>query len=178
MARLRNQFRSIESTQQGPYFRGYCGEHESEYQGAIQLAGTPLGNAIIKSFYSFSQTSTIAGSSMLTEVDGARARNRARLDEESRRFRATILRPRPTSSAYTRIRGRACPDANAGPSIARNLNFGVPSVREQEILDRLQAGEGILGTEMGNLFEKCTLCDDYFVASLLRVHIRGCAPDL
>jgi hypothetical protein len=50
MARLRNQFRSIEGTQPGPYFRGYCGEHESEYQGAVQLAGTTPGKIIIKSY--------------------------------------------------------------------------------------------------------------------------------
>jgi hypothetical protein len=43
MASLRTEFRSIESTEHGPYYRGYCGEHESEYQGTTQLAGTSLG---------------------------------------------------------------------------------------------------------------------------------------
>ena len=43
MAEIRNQFRSVERTQHGPYFRGYCGEHESEYQGVTQLAGSSLG---------------------------------------------------------------------------------------------------------------------------------------
>ena len=47
MACLRTDFRSIRSTQHGPYFRGYCGEHESEYQGTTQLAGTPLGRLSI-----------------------------------------------------------------------------------------------------------------------------------
>lgn len=53
-----------------------------------------------------------------------------------------------------------------------------PLAWEQDIIDRLQAGEGVSGVEMSNLFEKCTLCDYYFVASLLCVHIRGCAPEL
>lgn len=47
MRSLRTGFRSIESTQHGPYFRGYCGEHESEYQGTTQLAGTPLCRLLI-----------------------------------------------------------------------------------------------------------------------------------
>lgn len=40
MAGLRDQFLSVGS---GPYFRGYCGEHESEYQETTQLAGDSLG---------------------------------------------------------------------------------------------------------------------------------------
>jgi hypothetical protein len=47
MASLRNEFCSIGSTQHGPYFRGYCGEHKSEYQGTTQLAGAPLGRLLI-----------------------------------------------------------------------------------------------------------------------------------
>jgi hypothetical protein len=39
MDSLRREFRSIESTQRGPYFRGYCGEHASEHCGVVQLAG-------------------------------------------------------------------------------------------------------------------------------------------
>ena len=42
MASLRDEFRYLESALHGAYFRGYCGEHESECDGAIQLAGTPL----------------------------------------------------------------------------------------------------------------------------------------
>ena len=49
MASLRNEFRSIASTH-GPYFRGYCGEHESEYQGTTQLAGASLGRLLISIF--------------------------------------------------------------------------------------------------------------------------------
>ena len=40
MASLRTRFRSIETTERGPYFREYCGEHESDNQGIVQLAGT------------------------------------------------------------------------------------------------------------------------------------------
>jgi hypothetical protein len=47
MASLRTEFRSIDSTRHGPYFRGYCGEHESEYQGTTQLAGTSFGKLVI-----------------------------------------------------------------------------------------------------------------------------------
>jgi hypothetical protein len=52
MASLRDEFRSLESTLHGPYFRGYCGEHESEYEGTMQLAGTPLRKLIMEPFYS------------------------------------------------------------------------------------------------------------------------------
>ena len=46
---LRRQFRSTESTQRGPYFRGYCGEHVSEHCGIVQLAGfsSAEGNLLI-----------------------------------------------------------------------------------------------------------------------------------
>ena len=107
---------------------------------------------------------------------GARERNRDRLDEDARRLRATIVRSRPASTAYTRIRGRR--NATATSSTAQTLNFWGPSVREQGIMDRLQAGEEVSGTEMADLFEKCTSCGHYFIASLLRLHIRACAPDL
>lgn len=39
MGNLRRQFRSVESTQRCQYFRGYCGEHVSEHDGIVQLAG-------------------------------------------------------------------------------------------------------------------------------------------
>jgi hypothetical protein len=107
--------------------------------------------------------------------ESAHARNRARLDDESERVRASIIPPRRTSSAYTRIRGH--PHSTTNWSAAQLDNTG-PLVWEQNIIDRLHAGEGIQGVEMSSLFEKCTLCDNYFIASLLRVHIRSCAPDL
>lgn len=47
MAILRSEFRSIESIEHGPYFRGYCGEHESEYQGTTQLSGSLLSKLVI-----------------------------------------------------------------------------------------------------------------------------------
>ena len=106
-------------------------------------------------------------------IDSPRIRRRARLDEESQRLRANILPLRPTSMAYTRIRGRQNPFV--GPSAVQVHDLGVPSTREQEIINQLQAGEGVLRTEMTTLFEKCALCDLYFVASLLRAHVRGCA---
>jgi hypothetical protein len=53
MASLRTEFRSTESTRHGPYFRGYCGEHESEYQGTIQLAGNSLRKLAIPFVFSF-----------------------------------------------------------------------------------------------------------------------------
>lgn len=40
MAEIRNRFSSAGS---GPYFRGYCGEHQSEYQDVTQLAGGDFG---------------------------------------------------------------------------------------------------------------------------------------
>jgi len=99
------------------------------------------------------------------------------LDEEARCLRATIVRSRPASMAYTRIRGRR--NASIPPNTqTQTLSFGGPSIREQEIVDRLQAGEGVSGIEMTDLFEKCSLCGHYFIASLLRLHIRACAPDL
>jgi hypothetical protein len=112
---------------------------------------------------------------MQAEFESAHARYRARHVEESRRVRDSIIPPRRTSSAYTRIRGRSHSTINW--SAVQIDNTG-PLAREQDTIDRLCAGEGILGVEMSSLFEKCTLCDCYFVASLLRVHIRGCAPDL
>jgi len=72
----------------------------------------------------------------------------------------------------------ASPLGVASPSTVQTLNFEEPSIRETEIIDHLQAGEGVSGTEMADLFEKCTLCGHYFMASLLRLHIRACAPDL
>jgi hypothetical protein len=113
---------------------------------------------------------------MQTGSGDARVRFRARLDEESLRVRASIMPPHRTSLAYTRIRGRS--HSTNDWSAVQLDHTGMPSAREQDIIDRLQAGEGLSDVEMGNLFEKCTLCDQYFVASLLRVHIRGCAPDL
>jgi hypothetical protein len=62
------------------------------------------------------------------------------------------------------------------PSMARptRLSMGLPSEREQDILERLQAGEGISEFAMLGVFEKCTICRAYFVASRLSIHIRGC----
>ena len=66
------------------------------------------------------------------------------------------------------------------PSMARptRLGMGLPSEREQDIIDRLQAGESIPEFAMRGVFEKCTICNVYFVASLLRIHIRGCSYDI
>lgn len=111
-----------------------------------------------------------------SDFEGARARNQDHLNEEARRLRAAIPHPRPASSAYTRIRRRR--NAPAAPSTVRTHGFGELSIREQEVLDRLQAGEGVSGTEMVDLIEKCTSCNQYFIANLLRLHIRACAPDL
>jgi hypothetical protein len=108
-------------------------------------------------------------------LEGARARNRARLDEESRRVRASIIPHRRTSLAYTRIQGR--PHSTTNWSAVQIDNTG-PLAREQDVIEQLQAGEGISSVEMGSLFEQCTLCGNYFIGSLLRVHIRSCAPDL
>jgi hypothetical protein len=105
-----------------------------------------------------------------------RARLRARLDEESLRVRASVIQPRRTSLAYTRMRDR--PHTTTNWSAFQLDSTGVLLAREQDIIGRLQAGEGISSVEMSNLIEKCTSCNHYFVASLLRVHIRGCAPDL
>jgi hypothetical protein len=54
------------------------------------------------------------------------------------------------------------------------LSLGFPSEHEQDTIERLQAGEGISELDMRGIFEKCTTCGAYFVASLLRIHIRGC----
>jgi hypothetical protein len=53
MASLRTEFHSIENKQHGPYFMGYCGEHESEYEGTTQLAGTSLGRLFISFIHRF-----------------------------------------------------------------------------------------------------------------------------
>lgn len=100
------------------------------------------------------------------------ARNRARLDEE----RATIFPLRPTSLAHMRIRGRR--NAYAGPSTLQVLNHGTPSAHEQEIMNRLQVGEGVSGIHLADLLEKCALCDHYFVLSLKPAHSRGCVPNV
>ena len=57
-------------------------------------------------------------------------------------------------------------------------SLGLPSEREQDVIERLQAGEGVSAFDMHGVFEKCTICDAYFVASLLRIHIRGCSFDI
>ena len=97
------------------------------------------------------------------------------MNEEARRLRATIAHPRPTSSARTRIRGRRNATAS---STAQTHSFGEVLRWEQEIIDRLQASEGVLGTELADLFEICSSCNRYFIASLLRSHIRSCMHDL
>jgi hypothetical protein len=48
MAGLRDQFVPVGS---GPYFRGYCGEHESDYRGVTQLAGALIGKPVVPSSY-------------------------------------------------------------------------------------------------------------------------------
>jgi len=159
----------------GPYFIGYCGEYHRQYPGIVQLAGCSVagrgGNFLDLSVL----CSKASGRHLETSisVSNPQSRHRARLDEESRRFRANICIPPPTSRAFTRIRGRT----NAvTPSMARptRLSMGLPSEREQDILERLQAGEGISESAMLGVLEKCTICKAYFVASLLRIHIRGC----
>jgi hypothetical protein len=90
---------------------------------------------------------------------------------------ANTLSVPPSSSAYTRRRGR---NALAGPSTIRvtRESMGLPSVSEEDRLMRMQAGEGISPQEMLNLFEQCDICDRYFLASFLPVHIRSssCVP--
>ena len=97
------------------------------------------------------------------------------MNDDSRRIRASIIPPRRTSTAYTRVRGHSHSTINFS---AVQLDNTEPSVRERNIIDRLHAGEGVSDIDMSCLVEKCTACDNYFVASLLRVHIRRCAPDL
>lgn len=58
------------------------------------------------------------------------------------------------------------------------LSLGLPSEREQDIIERLQAGEGISEFDMRGVFEKCGICNAYFVASFLHIHIRGCSYDI
>ena len=53
--------------------------------------------------------------------------------------------------------------------------MGLPSEGEQDILERLQAGEGISEFAMRSVFEKCTICKAYFVGNLLSIHICGCS---
>jgi hypothetical protein len=171
MDRLRRQFRSTESTKCGPYFRGYCGEHTSEHGETVQLAGAE-SNLICYQVLLFIN---LASDFFQNDFD-ARARNRDRLVEEAQYVRASITCSRPASAAHTRIRGRR--NAIAPSHVTQTHNLGGPLIQEQGIIDRLQAGEGVLGGEMADLFEKCTSCDHYFVASLLRLHIVACAPDL
>jgi len=106
------------------------------------------------------------------------SRHRLRLDEESHRVRANIFIPPPTSRAFTRVRGRM--NRGLTPSMARptRLSLGLPSEREQDVIERLQGWEGVSEFDMRGVFEKCTICDAYFVASLLRIHIRGCSCDV
>lgn len=176
MDTLRGQFRG---TLPGPYFIGYCGEHQSQYPGIVQLAGASLaegGGYLLFLLHPSVLCSKILGLLQpSTSASNPQARHRARLDEESRRFRATIPVPPPTSSAFTRIRGRR--NAGLTPSMARptRLSLGLPSQSEQDIIERLQAGEGIPEFDMRGVFKKCTICNAYFVASLLRIHIRGCS---
>jgi hypothetical protein len=113
---------------------------------------------------------------MQTESEDLHLRYRARRNEESRRIRASIVQPRRTSSAFTRIRGRSTSTANWS-AVALD-HPGLPLAWEQDVIERLQAGEGISAVEMSSLFEKCFLCNHYFIASLQRLHIRSCAPDL
>jgi hypothetical protein len=123
----------------------------------------------------FSAFLTIISKGLLSisSLENAHARRRARMDEESRQVRSMIPAPVPTSSAYTRIRGqlrnRACPTRES---------LGLPSRREQTILDQLSGNEGVSTFDLTSLFEKCSICDRYFIASLLRVHIRGCSLDI
>ena len=126
--------------------------------------------------FSIRLLNSIVASALQTESEEARARHLARLDEESRRVRALIVPHRRTSMAYTRIRGRS--RATTSRAAAQVDNLGVPSVREQEVIDRLSGGEGCSGSELRSLIELCTSCHRYFIASLLKVHIRGCAPDV
>ena len=86
--------------------------------------------------------------------------------------------PAPTSSAYMRIRGQ--PQNGGEPSAARATreSLGLPLHAEQVILDRLLGNEGVSTFDMTGLFEKCSICDRYFIASLLCVHIRGCSLDM
>ncbi len=44
MNRLRAEFRVMGCGQHGPYFSGYCGKHESEHPGIVQLAGASLAD--------------------------------------------------------------------------------------------------------------------------------------
>ena len=46
MATLRDRFLSIETTERGPYFRGYCGEHETIHEGIVQLAGNGISGKL------------------------------------------------------------------------------------------------------------------------------------
>ena len=95
------------------------------------------------------------------------------MNEESSRMQSMIPAPVPTSSAYTRIRGR--PQRGGGPLAARPTreSLGLPSHAQQAVLDQLLANEGVSAFNMRTLFGKCSTCNRYFIASLLRVQIWG-----
>ena len=116
IAELRGQFSSVGS---GPYFRGYCGEHESDYQEITQLAGNFLGKPVVPYFPYFL---IIWFTVDPTHGFDTHARNRARLDEECQRVRATILPLQHTSLARTRIRGRRNAHASLPSAIFKSAS--------------------------------------------------------
>ena len=107
-----------------------------------------------------------------------RIRHRERLDAASASLASSLSAPLPSSSAYTRRRGR---NAVAGPSAIHvtRESMGLPSKKEEGILERMQVAEGISAAEMLHLFEQCDLCAQYFLSSFLKNHILSgtCTSD-
>lgn len=180
MNRLRAEFRMMSNHLHGPYFNNYCGEHESEHPGIAQLSGASHADGGLCFLYCFYSAYNLLskGRPSLSTLENAHARRRAYMNEESRLVRSMIPAPIPTSFAYTRIRRPRTQDA--GPLVVRptHESLGLPSCGEQAILDQLLANEGVSTFDLTGLFEKCGVCDRYFIASLLRVHIQSCCSDM
>ncbi|KAJ2932076.1 hypothetical protein H1R20_g5016, partial [Candolleomyces eurysporus] len=147
--------------QKGPYFKGYAGEHVSDYEGCVQLKGTSL------TF--ISQPTLINRVEAKLYVPYPRPEAiRARQNELQARAiqELSVCRPRRQSAAQTTIVRR-----QSGPS--RTLLHG--GIDTTHFANNLERGVGVPQRNFSYLFQACNSCGHMFYTDRLNQHLLKCS---
>jgi hypothetical protein len=173
-------------------FEGYCREHESGHPGSKQLSGYGLlmDSGMIRStrpsyisrptIHTGTRSNLIPRSDLLptdtSSYSAARMHRRMATDPPS----GHQFSMKSASTSPSRARTQICKNATAGPSRSSSISsskvaFQQPTEDEDHILGCLREGKGISAANLKDLTEPCGICGAYFLASILRSHIRTCS---
>jgi len=140
-------------SRRGPYFRGYCGEHISQYP-LIQQKSGDLSVTLRKKTRSSLSRSSLSGSSSCSTPT------------------KSYSRPVPSPMA-PRKRSAVQRDAPVMPEAGSSTGTNTAS-HPANIFKCLEMGGGISEWQLNALAEKCGNCKEYYLPRFLKTHIPSC----